>query len=172
MRKILTFIFILCFSSLYSQELPELPEYKDLDFVLVINDKVNINVSSLKFIYRDSLGNKKATEPVGYHPGNLSILKEDYETLISERTDSIYFTFFQEEYNDTNKKEEEEDNWYEIPFSKFMLQIRFVVLFVYDLSKPEYKGVYDPLEGKNYTYELSTSEGQVLRARKSKTITK
>ena len=56
---------------------------------------------------------------------------------------------------------------YEIEIGKNWFEQTFVILKIYNLDKKKYKKRLAPLsKDKKYTFDLETSEGQMIRVRK------
>lgn len=157
MKKIVL-ILIHIFSSvlIFSQQ-----DYKNINFVISIDEDIVIgSVSQVKMIV-NKLNKSKEIIKVNYVPGDLSIEKVDYEKLLSDDTESFYLNF---NYTGCCNKE---DN-YEIELKKGWLELNYFVLKIYNTNRRKYKKMFEPLEGKEYTYEYYYPGGQVLRITKKK----
>ena len=141
-----------------------LAQTKQLDFILIINDKivsesVIIKCMSLKKNEKDYkiIGNAK------YHPGNLSIKEEVYTQLISDSVASInlVFNFYTQDGGKIHYYS------YEIPYNQKWLEAEYCILSIYNLDRGKYKNKLDPLSStKNYTFEITSPNFTFIKVRK------
>lgn len=152
---------LLITTSIFSQET------KNIDFIVVVDEEIVTNSLGIKFSITSKDGNSREIETVtGYYPGNLSMRKSDYDDLISDKIQGIILRLHYNPY--INGKSF--NYTYEIEVGKSWFEQSFVILKIYNLDKKRYKRRFDPLsKNKNYTFELTTSEGQMLRIKKDNT---
>ncbi|HEU4788960.1 MAG TPA: hypothetical protein VFS71_04685 [Flavobacterium sp.] len=151
-------ICLLCFTNItMAQE-----KNKTISFILVVDGEVlNANVS-ITFL----IGSENSDDKIfaTYYPGTLSMSQADYEKLISDHTKSFYLKYYQNNY--VNGKLNYCD--FVIEYNKIWLQDTYNILRLYNLEKGKYKNKIEPLsKTKNYTFEVESSNGQMLRVRKS-----
>lgn len=145
-------------TNIYSQEV------KSSNFIIVIDEEIVTESLGIKLLVISKDGNSREIETItGYYPGNISLKKSDYDDLISDETQSVILKFNYQTYiNDSSYY-----YTYEIEAGKNWFERMFVILKIYNLDKKKYRKRFDPLsKDKNYTFELSTSEGQMLRIKK------
>ncbi|AWG26928.1 hypothetical protein [Flavobacterium kingsejongi] len=95
-----------------------------------------------------------------YDPGNLSMNQTDYDEII-KFDGSITLKFDYHEY----VKDEQKVINYEIEMGKIWFEQSYLILNILNTNKKKYKKV-EPLQGKEYTFELQYPTGQMLRVRK------
>ncbi|MFM7857317.1 MAG: hypothetical protein ACKO96_36705 [Flammeovirgaceae bacterium] len=161
MKTLIIFIAVLMAGKIYvsAQE-----QKKDLNVVIVIDTKVITGaMANFRVIALLENGGKKVVE-VEYSPGNLSLPKSEYEKMLNDEIKTTLLAF---DYYEYCKKEQTVYN-YEIDIKKGWLQHSYYVLYIYNTNKRQFKGVFDPLEGKNYTFEFDYPGGSTKRIRKRK----
>jgi hypothetical protein len=152
-------IFLLSFINSYSQV-----EYKNMNFVISINEKVVINsISNFKIIALNK-DNSKDIFNANFSPGNISILKSDYLKIMSNEYSLLYLSFTYKE----NCKKKTQIFDYKIELKKVWLKQYYFVLKIYNLHKKKYRKLFNPLKDKKYTYEYYYPGGQMLRVTKKK----
>jgi hypothetical protein len=159
MRVIIIFILTSLISSDHSiaQE-----QRKDVNFVIVIDEKVLTGaMTRFKIIFSLENGAKETIE-ADYSPGNLSLKQSDYDKLLSADVKTTFLAF---DYTEHCKKNQSVHN-YEIDIKKGWLEHYYYVLYIYNTDKKQFKNVYDPLEGKNYTFEFDYPGGSTKRVKK------
>jgi hypothetical protein len=133
-----------------------------LDFIIEIDGNIavgSIISPQIKIVSND----KTDIVAVSYYPGNLSMSVENHAKLLSDQADSIFLVFAYYEYPGGKQKTYN----YELRLEKAWLQDYFNILRIYNLDKPRYKGLYDPIsKDKNYTYELVSPSHTFLRIQK------
>lgn len=156
--KYITILILFITTNIYSQEV------KNSNFIIVIDEEIVTNSLGIKLLVTSKDGNSREIEPItGYYPGNISLKKSDYDDLISDETQSVILKLRYDPY--INGKSY--DYTYEIEAGKNWFNDMFFILKIYNLDKKKYRKRFDPLsKDKNYTFELSTSDGQMLRIRK------
>lgn len=153
---------LFCYSLFSFHSIVAQQKNKTISFVLVIDDEVlNANVN-ITFLVNSENSHDKILAT--YYPGTLSLNKEDYEKLISDNTKSIYLKYYQNNYINGKKKSCD----FVIEYNKIWLQDLYNILRLYNLEEGKYKNKIEPLsKSKNYTFEVESSRGQMLRVRKS-----
>lgn len=148
---------LFCFNNIEAQE-----KNKTMSFVLVVDGEViNANVNITFLINSENSEDKILAT---YYPGTLSMSQTDYEKLISDNTKNVYLRYYQNNYingkmNDCN---------FVIEYNKIWIQDKYTILRLYNLERGKYKNKIEPLsKTKNYTFEVESSRGQMLRVRKS-----
>lgn len=156
MKKILLMLFSTTLMSvLYGQE-----SNKKLDFIIVVDEQIVIGtVSNLKLILQRD--RKDDIVKVYYHPGSLEIPFSGYEKMLSDVIDSLYIDFTYYEYTGQKQKVYH----YKIELKKLWLKESFVILKIYNLDKKKYKNDFQPLKGRNYTFEIDSPSYTFRRIR-------
>lgn len=115
-------------------------------------------------VLRDNHGKIIDSFFIQYHAGNLSMEKSDYEKLIDPNIKKIemelkYSNIYEDEiyYYD-----------YKIDVKKGWFKNYFFILYIYNTDKKKYRKIYEPLEGRDYTFEYNSSNGQMLRVTKKR----
>ncbi|WP_372472547.1 hypothetical protein AB4865_06945 [Capnocytophaga sp. ARDL2] len=156
--KYITILMLFITTNIYSQEV------KNSNFIIVIDEEIVTNSLGIKLLVTSKDGNSREIETItGYYPGNISLKKSDYDDLISDETQSVILKFNYQTYiNDKSYY-----YTYEIEAGKNWFEMTFVILKIYNLDKRKYRKKLDPLsKDKNYTFDLETSNGQMIRIRK------
>lgn len=132
---------------------------KNIDFIIVIDEKVAVGAISLVKI-NSKTANEEIEITPDYYPGNLSITQTDYERLFKQDTKSIMLSFT---FND-NKGKRIKSYRYQIELKKEWMSDYFIILNIYNLDKKKYRKRYLPLsESKNYTFEIVSPSNTFLR---------
>ncbi len=96
-------------------------------------------------------------------PGNFQIDEADYKYLLKNNDPiSFQFTYLKECKNSEYKTYVIEDfklNWLNPDW-------RYVIINIYNTDNQKYKKYYNPLPGKNYTYEYDSPGGSMRRVQK------
>lgn len=152
------FLFLTSFSTVVAQET------KRFDFIIMVDEDIWTTPTTPKMITKDSKGNVIATFDIDYHAGNLSINELDYHKLLSDKISSVNMLL---KYSKVCDDETYYYN-YEIEFKREWLKNYFFILKIYNTDRKNYRKIYKPLEGKKYTFEYDSSNGQMLRVTKKK----
>jgi len=137
---------------------------KDFDFIITVDEEIWTTIATPKMITKDNSGNIIDTFSVKYHAGNLSILESNYKSLINSKVSSIEM-----EFKYSNICDDETFYYdYVIDFQSGWLNNYFFILNIYNTDRKQYRKIYEPLDGKNYTFEYNSSNGQMLRVTKKK----
>ena len=160
MRKaiILSFSIMTSLNALFAQEI------KDFDFIITVDEKIWTTPATPKMITKDNKGNIIDSFSVKYHAGSLSIEKKNYEMLIDSKVSDIEMEL---KYSDVCDDETFYYS-YNIDFKKGWLKNYFFILNIYNTDQKKYRKIYEPLKGKEYTYEYNSSNGQMLRVTRKK----
>jgi hypothetical protein len=156
--KYIMILMLFMATNIYSQEV------KNINFIIVIDEEITTNSLGINFLITSKDGSSREIEAItGYYPGNISLTKSDYDDLMSDETQSVILKFNYQTYiNDKSNY-----YTYEIEAGKNWFNRMFVILKIYNLDKKKYRKRFDPLsKDKNYTFELTTSEGQMLRIKR------
>lgn len=153
---IILFMIVFSFQNSLSQET------KEFDFIVSIDEEI------VKTLYKSTLvvkngNNIVSTFSLSYHPGNISLNAKDFDDLFFSQDNKVYLKFDYYEYINGNQ----EIYNYEIEVGKNWFEQQYVILKIYNLDKKKYKKWFKPLsKDQNYTFELDTSSGQMMRVRK------
>lgn len=136
---------------------------KSFDFIVCVDEEIATSLTRPVIIAKQGANVLKRID-ISYHAGNLSLSSEDYNMIFSEQEITLFLQF---DYYQYSSKGKQETYNYEIEIGKNWFERTFVILKIYNLDKKKYRKRFDPLsKDKNYTFELSTSEGQMLRIKK------
>lgn len=136
---------------------------KSFDFIVCVDEEIATSLTKPVIIAKQGTNVLKRID-ISYHAGNLSLSSEDYNMLFSEQEITLFLQF---DYYQYSSKGKQEIYNYEIEIGKNWFEKTFVILKIYNLDKKKYKKRLDPLsKDKNYTFDLETSEGQMIRIRK------
>lgn len=139
-------------------------ETKSFDFIIMVDDEIWTTPTSPEMILKDSQGNTITSFSTDYHAGNLSIADSNYQEMLSENIGSINMVLkYSRVCGDDIYSYD-----YEIDFKSGWLQNYFFILKIYNTDRKVYRKIYEPLAGKNYTFEFDSSNGQMLRVTKKK----
>lgn len=149
MKKFILFLtlFLSFLNIVYAQE------RKEFDFVITVDDDDFGMNAPLKICLQNEKGEKTDID-FRYHPGNLSISKEDYEKIKSfEGKIELHFSW----YKNWNGKSHY--YFYDIPLEKRLFEQAYVIIKIYNMDDKRYRKMYYPLKGKNYNYTLTSPAG-------------
>ncbi len=136
---------------------------KSFDFIICVDEEIATSLSRPVIIAKQGTNVLKRID-ISYHAGNLSMSSEDYNMIFSEQGITLFLQF---DYYQYSSKGKQEIYNYEIEIGKNWFEQTFVILKIYNLDKKKYRKKLDPLsKDKNYTFDLETSEGQMIRIRK------
>jgi len=136
---------------------------KHYDFIISVDEEIVKTLTKPKIIIRQGADIVKTID-VKYHPGNLSLSCEDFNLISSNEKGTLFLQFDFYQYSPKGKQEIYN---YEIEMGKNWFEQLFVILSIYNLDKRKYRKILDPLsKDKNYTFDLETSQGQMIRIRK------
>lgn len=136
--------------------------YKDFNFIICVDENI------IESIVRPSIVIQKGDEviknvEVSYIPGKLSMNTDDYVLLSTEGDASLFLSFYYYEYSSTGKQKMYN---YKIEIGKNLFTLSYVIFYIYNLDKKKYKKKLKPLsKDQNYAFDLSTSNGQMIRVR-------
>lgn len=127
---------------------------KEFDFIITVDDEFGTLCAPLNIYIQKDNGEKTNIE-FSYYPGCLSLNIDDFKKIQSfDGKMGLYLGYSTFEdgkicyYN------------YDIPLYKQLFERTYVIVKIYNLHKEKYKKLYPPLgDGKNYNYDLQTSEG-------------
>ncbi|MEH6309204.1 hypothetical protein RYH73_26365 [Olivibacter sp. CPCC 100613] len=134
----------------------------DIDFVICINGDIAKTIYRPQIVVSDSESATKSLS-ISYHPGSLFLEKADLNYLLSLDDDKKILLKF--DYYQQSTKGEQKVNNYEIDMGKEWLRQKFMILYIYDTDRKEYKGKIKPIKGRCYTFELDYPGGQMIRLR-------
>lgn len=139
-------------------------EKVELDFIIMINDKLCYGLSSMKIKSVSLDDDSNLNYLVDYHPGNLSIDSHAYNELIGKNTDSLYLIMDYSIHSLVNDEGRSDYYHYQIPMGKIWLKNTYMVLKIYNLDEEKYNERFEPIgENMNYTFELDYPGGSMKR---------
>ncbi|OXE97148.1 hypothetical protein BC749_108240 [Flavobacterium araucananum] len=129
------------------------------NFIITIDENIITTLANSKIILSQG-NNIVRTIQFTYYPGSLSMNQADYDEIMKfEGTILLKFDYY--EY----LKDEQKIINYEIETGKIWFEQPYLILKIYNTNKKKYRKL-EPLKGKEYTFELQYSTGQMLRIRK------
>ncbi len=156
-------VFVVLFLFVYQVSIAQ-EKIKSIDIIIFVDEEIVTSLSKPVIIAKEGKSVLKRID-ISYHVGNLSLSAEDYYMIFSNQEKTLFIQFDYYQYSSKGKQEVYN---YEIEIGKNWLKQTFVVLKIYNLDKKKYKKRFAPLsKDKNYTFELSTSEGQMLRIKEN-----
>jgi len=136
---------------------------KSFDFIISVDEKIAKTLSRPAIIVKQGTNILEKID-IQYHPGNLSLSAEDYNMIFLEQEITLFLQF---DYYQYSSKGKQEIYNYEIEIGKNWFEQSFVILKIYNTHKKKYRKRFDPLsKDKSYTFELETSQGQMIRVKK------
>ena len=150
MKKFILFLtlFLSFLNIVYAQE------RKEFDFVITVDDDDFCMINAPQKIYLQNEKGEKTDIGFRYHPGNLSISKEDYEKIKSfDGKIEMHFGW------DKHLIGETRHYFYDIPLEKRLFEQAYVIIKIYNMDDKRYRKMYYPLKGKNYNYTLISPAG-------------
>ena len=136
---------------------------KNFDFIVCVDGEIVTSLTKPVIIVKQGMNVLKRID-INYYAGNLSLSSEDYNLILSEQEITLFLQF---DYYQYSSKGKQEIYNYEIEIGKNWFEQTFVILKIYNLDKKKYKKRLTPLsKDKKYTFDLETSEGQMIRVRK------
>ena len=156
MKKLL-FLFLFVFQISIAQD-----SRKDFDFIISIDEEIANTLYKPQIIVKQGIKILKRID-IKYHPGNLSLYSEDFNFFSDEKhTLLLQFNYYQ-----YSSKGKQKSYHYEIEIGRNWFEQSFIVLKIYNLDKKKYRKKLTPLsKDKKYTFDLETSQGQMIRIRK------
>lgn len=125
---------------------------KDINLIIVIDDKISIgSISNLKILIPPADENKYIL-PVEYYPGALLIDSVDFNTIKASEFDYFLFNFIYYEYQGNRQKVYQ----YSIRFEKIWLKDSFLILRIFNLNKQKNKNKLKKPKPIKYVYELES----------------
>jgi len=156
-------VFVVLFLFVYQVSIAQ-EKIKSFDIIIFVDEEIVTSLSKPVIIAKEGKSVLKRID-ISYHVGNLSLSAEDYYMIFSNEEKTLFIQFDYYQYSSRGKQQVYN---YEIEIGKNWLKQTFVVLKIYNLDKKKYKKRFAPLsKDKNYTFELSTSEGQMLRIKEN-----
>lgn len=157
MRRIIFILFALVVvAKSYGQESTK----RNVNFIIMVDGKIPSQGDiSLQFI----IENKKAdTIRINYIPGDIILDEPEFNKMLSTEAKSISLEIH---YSRLCKKEIKSYS-YKIDFKQGWLQYSFSVLRIYNLDSKKNKKIFFPFEGQQYTYEMDSPNGSMIRVKK------
>lgn len=153
MKNLIVAIIFLLSSRVLSQN-------KDGNIIITIDQNVRPSISNMYILN----GDKKYY--ISYFPGKFLIKESDYQELSNTNTTSLKLVLS----NSIQCKGNLESRMYEIEdFKLSWLDQPYVILYIYNTGNNKYKKIYNPLPGKDYTYDYEYPGGTMKRVQKSYT---
>jgi hypothetical protein len=155
-RTILILFVLVVVTKSYGQESTK----RNVNFIIMVDEKIPFQGDmNMQFI----IENKKSdTIRVDYIPGNIILEESEFNKMILMGVKSISLEIH---YSKLCKKEVKSYS-YKIDFKQAWLQFNFTILRIYNLDSKKNKKIFFPLEGQQYTYEMDSPNGSMIRIKK------
>jgi hypothetical protein len=151
------FVFLLFINFCFAQK-------KEFNFVIVVDGDI-VKHTYGKIVMED-INNTKDIIKCNIIAGELNIDESDSDKLFSKSNSKMAFEF------GYSKRCGEDVKYYNYTIEDFKanwLNDGFFILYIYNTDDKKYKKIYNPLAGKNYTYDYDSSVGSMRRVQKKKT---
>ena len=154
MRNLILIVVFLLSSKISSQS-------KEGNIIITVDESVHPSLSNIYILK----GDKKYY--ISYFPGKFVIKEADYQDLLHKDNSSslklVLSSSLQCNDDLTSKMYEIDD------FKLSWLDQPYVILYIYNTDNSKYKKIYNPLPGKDYTYDYEYPGGTMKRVQKSYT---
>ncbi len=159
MRKII-YIFIVLFfiTKSYGQE----DSKRHINFIIMVDGVIPFQGDiNLKFIIEDS---NLDTIRINYIPGDIVFEEMEFNRIMALMgTKNLNLVI---QYSKLCNKKIKSYS-YKINFKPDWLKYSFNLLRIYNLDNKENKKIFTPLEGQQYTYEMDSPNGSMIRVKKT-----
>lgn len=129
------------------------------NFIIAVDEDIALALANSTIILSQGNNNLR-TIHFNYYPGNLSMNQTDYNEIMQFKG-TILLKF---DYYEYLKGQQKVMN-YEIEMAKIWFEQPYLILNIYNTNKKKYRKL-ESLKGKEYTFQLKYSTGQMLRVRK------
>lgn len=137
-------------------------EIIDYNLIIIINEEIEPNSISIRLKYTLKNGTIRDVD-TKYLQGSLKINKEIFDELKNDSVEKITF----EIRNTTICKEKIDYSFFNIEDINFkLLTYDYLILKIYNTELKRYRKIYDPISGKNFTYEYDSPNGSMRRVQK------
>ena len=156
MRKIflIPIVWISIIYTSYSQD------KSHFDFIIVVDEVIITSLNNPKLMIRKE-NELLSNFDILLKPGDLSLKTTEYN-LIANSSDDLYLKF---DYYDYSSGKQKVYN-YDIKIGKNWFEKSYIILKIYNTDKKKYKKIFNPIKGRNYTFELDYGGGSMLQIRK------
>lgn len=156
MKNIIYIFFILLNINVYCQE------WIDYNVIISVNEEIVPSSVGIKFKLTLNNGEKKIIEP-HYLPGSLKIKNEDVKVLMNDSIKEIalevrYFELINDKVSYSFFTIDD------LSFKKFTYD--YFILRIYDTRLRKYKKTYNPIDGKEFTYDYDLPNGSMRRVKR------
>lgn len=157
MRNLLLTLIILISLNSFSQN-----EKVNFNFIICIDEHIVSKLQSPTILVKKNEQVIKSID-LSYYPGSLTMYKNNFIELNQLNNDEIiYLCFSYNDYSNNNQN----ILFYEVEMGKNWFNTSYLILNLYNTFKKKYRKKLEPLSGKEYTFDLETSNGQMIRLRK------
>lgn len=137
-------------------------EIIDCNLIIIINEEIEPNSISIRLKYTLKNGTIRDVD-TKYLQGSLKINKESFDELKNDSVEKVTF----EIRNTTICKEKIDYSFFNIEDINFkLLTYDYLILKIYNTGLKRYKKIYDPISGKNFTYEYDSPNSSMRRVQK------
>lgn len=136
-----------------------LGQINDYNLIITVNDKLIISDIKVSKIMLENNDKSIDTIDCQYKPGNLIVLDTDLE-LTSYRKITLSVDYIKREKR-TDKYYHYDIDLYGVNFSQ-----SYLILRLYNLDNRKYRQIFEPLEGREYTFEIDMPSNSVTRIRR------
>lgn len=137
-------------------------EIKRFDFVITIDGEFAKNLYNAKVILVRNGGATREFD-INYYPGNLSLKKSDYDSiLLLDDFDTVFLKFDNYKYSLSGKQSIKN---YKIEIGKNWFQQLYLILKIYRTKHSSKLGVVDKMN--DYSFDIEYPSGAMIRVKKS-----
>lgn len=134
----------------------------NFDIIITVDEKILSTLYNPEIIIKSKNDELIDNIKVGYYPGNFTVDAKSYNNLLLKTDAQIYLKFQQYEYSKNGKQD---IRTYEIKIGKSWFEEKYVILYIYNTDAKKYRKLTPLSKDKSYTFEITTSNGQMIRVK-------
>ncbi|MET3035420.1 hypothetical protein ABXT08_04920 [Chryseobacterium sp. NRRL B-14859] len=134
----------------------------NFDIIITVDEKILSTLYNPEIIIKSKNDELIDNIKVGYYPGNFTMDAKSYNNLLLKTDAQIYLKFQQYEYSKNGKQD---IRTYEIKIGKSWFEEKYVILYIYNTNAKKYRKLTPLSKDKSYTFEITTSNGQMIRVK-------
>lgn len=133
-----------------------------LNLIIMVDEKIPFTGNITMHFIIENENKKIDTVNANYVPGDVFLQELDFNKIKAQDVKSISLDIG---YTGLCKKNIKSYN-YKIIFYKSWLQFDFTILKIYNFDKRKNRKIFFPLKGEEYTYEVDTPNGSMIKVRR------
>ncbi|ATN06407.1 hypothetical protein CRN76_13850 [Chryseobacterium indologenes] len=157
MKKTLIFLLSIFYVQFFFSQ-----EKINFDIIVAVDEKIIPILYNPEIIIKSKNDELIDTIKVGYYPGNFTVDAKSYNNLLLKTDAQIYLKFQRYEYSKNGKQD---IRTYEIKIGKSWFEEKYVILYIYNTDVKKYRKLTPLSKDKSYTFEITTSNGQMIRVK-------